>query len=115
MSVTQAYYEATLRAVTPSIAAWLDELVSECGEDAVVEAIRAEAGRGDHRKLIGRVRERLAVKRVSQRQTIRILSASEILAVIRGEMPEPPRPYGYDAASLSAAEYDEVLRWRANR
>jgi len=115
MSASQAYWQATLQAVTPTIAAWLDQLVAEFGEDAVVEAIRAEAARGNHRKLLGRVQERLATKRASQPPPITFLSGRDVLAILRGERQPPEGRWCWDSRDLSGAEYDEVLRWRANR
>lgn len=34
-----------------------------------------------------------------------------LLAVARGEHPEPPRPYVYDTRDLSVAEYEELVAW----
>jgi hypothetical protein len=112
-AVAQAYWRATLRQITPRVAEWLEELVGACGEDAVVAAIEAEAARGDHARLLGRVRERLARERPHPEGWRRI-DRAELLAIARGEQPLVGRVW-FDTADLSAAEYDEVLAWTAAR
>ena len=36
------------------------------------------------------------------------LSGEEYLAVLRGQMPEPRRPYSFDAGRISHRDYDEA-------
>ena len=33
----------------------------------------------------------------------------DFLAIIRGQRPEPPRPYTFDAVGVTSSEYDELL------
>lgn len=112
-AAAQAYWRATLRQITPRVAEWLEELVEACGEEAVVEAIEAEASRGDHARLLGRVRERLA-REQPHLEGWRRIDRDELLAVARGEQPLVGRVW-FDTRDLSSAEYDEVLAWTAAR
>lgn len=112
-AAAQAYWRATLRQITPRVSDWLDELVEACGEDAVVAAIEAEAPRGDHARLLGRVRERLA-REQPRPEWWRRIDRAELLAIVRGEQPLVGRVW-FDTADLSRAEYDEVLAWAAAR
>lgn len=107
--VARAYHRLTLRQVTPRVSEWLEELVEHFGEEAVVEALEAEADKGEHSKLLGRARERLVRSRPADKP--RFIGRDELLAIARGEQVLVGTVY-WDWADLTPDEETEVLEWR---
>lgn len=118
MKATQAYDTATAgRALSGRGLEWVNELVSRFGDEPVAAAIEAEAPAGQFGKLLGRVRDRLAGQAARRSgggswATPPEVPAEVMLAIARGEAPEPPRPYIFDTRGLDDADqYDELLQW----
>jgi hypothetical protein len=118
VKATQAYDRVTGgRPITEKTYAWINDLIERFGDEGVAGAIEAEGKAGDFDKLMGRVRNRLAL--AAQRGSVGVapalLTGHDMLAIARGELAEPARPYRYDAGDLSVAEYRELLAAREER
>lgn len=113
---SQTYYELTARPITPKMQTWLYELIERFGDERVVAAMRSLAGTGDIDKLLERVRKTLATEDARHAAVAPIeLDRDQLMAVVRGEAPEPTPPYTYDWHGLTHDEYTEVIAWSTRR
>lgn len=111
------YADITGLPVTIKTMEWIQRIVEARGEDRVLAAMEAIAHTGDLKKFLQRVSDRLASED-ARRRPGRIpteLDRDELMALIRGELEEPPRPYIFDTRALTSGEYEELLRWTIAR
>lgn len=114
MKATETFDRVTGgRRLTASMYEWIDDLVGRFGDAAVAGAMEAEVGAGPMDKLMYRVRDRLAKKQNGERRMPIELTGKQMLAIARGEMEEPERPYIWDTRDLTLAEYHELLALRS--
>ena len=117
MKATQAFDQVTGgRPLSAKLYEWITDLAERFGDDAVAEAIEVEGPAGSFDKLLGRVRDRLAKQAQHRRgEAPAELSGRDMLAIARGDMAEPERPYTYDTRDLTLEEYGQLLAWRGGR
>jgi len=119
MRATQAYHEATGRAIGPKTLEFIADLVAAFedvgGDEAVADEIERQAPAGQFDKLLGRVRDALAHRRARRTVTPTFVDDGTLLAIVRGQSAEPLGVWYYDGRSLRADEYDELLRWATER
>jgi hypothetical protein len=115
MKATQTFDRVTGgRPLSGKAHEWIADLVDRFGDEETAAAIAAEGPTGSFDKLLGRVRDRLAKQALGRTGHAPLeLTGQQMLAVARGEQPEPEPPYTWDARDLTMAEYHELLGWRA--
>ena len=113
MNALRTYGEVTARPITTKAADWLRDMVERWGDDRVCDALEAEAQTGTLSGVISRARDRLAKEDLVRRasETPLELGPEQLMAVVRGELEPPDRPWIYDTRGLSADEYAELLAW----
>lgn len=113
MKATEAFDRVTGgRRLSGRTYEWISDLVDRFGDEAVAATLDVEAPAGPFDKLLYRVRDRLAKAAIAREAAPTELTGRQVLAIARGELAEPERPYVYDTRDLSREEYAELVAGR---
>jgi hypothetical protein len=111
----RTYVSVTGRSLLGNTLTWLQELVTEFGDDVVAESLEEHSLDVPADKLLGKVRDTLARERLIERKMVphRELSKGELMAWVRGEWVPPEFPVIFDAIRfrLDAGEWNEITAW----
>jgi hypothetical protein len=110
---SQAYNEITGKPVTPKVMDWLHDLEERYGDTMVVKVMEDVAETGKLTRFLNVVSDRLASDAAMRRgrRTPHELDHDTLMAMVRGQIDEPERPFIYDTRHLTPEEYTEVLEW----
>jgi hypothetical protein len=115
MKAARVYVSLTGRSLIGNTLTWLQELVTEFGDDEVSDSLEEHSLDVPADKLLGKVRDALARERLIERKLVprRELSKAEFLAWVRDEWSPPEFPVIYDAIKfgLSQDEWNAVTAW----
>lgn len=115
-SPNRVYDEITGKPLTHKIMDWIHDLEERYGEERLIGAMEAIASTGKLDRFLEQVSKRLASHAAMARgtRTPPELDRETILAMVRGEISEPDRPYTMDCSRLlKSDEYGEVIAWAA--
>lgn len=116
MKAARTYVSLTGRSLTGNTLLWMQELVTEFGDDEVSESLEEHSLDVPADKLIGRVRDALARRRlIERRSTPRELTRDEFMGWVHGAWLPPEFPVIYDGVGfhLGNAEAGEASNWVA--
>lgn len=119
MKSSIAYNEITGHPVTPKVLDWLHDLEEKYGDGQVVRVMEDVASTGKLTRFLNVVSDRLASEAAMRRgrRQPQELDRETLMAMVRGQIEEPERPFTFDAAAtfgpnvLTSEEYTEVLAW----
>lgn len=116
MKAARLYASLTGRGLMGNTLTWMQELVEEFGDDEVAESLEEHALDVPADKLLGRVRDVLARRRLLRsRSSPPELTMENLLHWVRHDDPPASFPAIWDAGrmGLSEAEWQEVGAWAA--
>lgn len=116
MKAARTYVSLTGRSLTGNTLTWMQELVTEFGDDEVSDSLEEHSLNVPADKLIGKVRDSLARQRlVERRNTPRELTRAEFMGWVRGTWLPGEFPVIYDGVTfhLGDAEAGEASNWVA--
>lgn len=113
MKSSQAYNEITGKPVTSKVLDWLNDLEERYGDGMVVRTMEDVAATGKLTRFLNVVSDRLASDAAMRRghRAPQELDHETLMAMVRGEIAEPERPFIYDTRGLTPAEYTLVVEW----